>query len=130
MFEFINNLFSALFNIFDNENEIINILEYNSMEKNNSINQLKITKAVDSSVIDDNNENKLSEEQNFDSLFLLLFYNNCLNCFFLYILVDGAFAYLVEYSLHYGLLKLSPIMRQEFGIPVMLVQVKKSNFYK
>uniref|UniRef100_A0A915D3A3 Uncharacterized protein n=1 Tax=Ditylenchus dipsaci TaxID=166011 RepID=A0A915D3A3_9BILA len=36
---------------------------------------------------------------------------------------EPAFAYVVEYSLHYGLLKLSPSMRQEYAIPSMLVQL-------
>lgn len=36
---------------------------------------------------------------------------------------DPAFVYVIEYSLHYGLLKLSPAMRREFGISVMLIQV-------
>ncbi|KAI1712190.1 tumor-associated protein domain-containing protein [Ditylenchus destructor] len=36
---------------------------------------------------------------------------------------DPAFVYVIEYSLHYGLLKLSPAMRREFGISVMLIQL-------
>ncbi|KAH7720853.1 membralin isoform 1 [Aphelenchoides avenae] len=36
---------------------------------------------------------------------------------------EPAFVYAIEYSLHYGLLKLSQTMRQEFGIPAMLVRI-------
>uniref|UniRef100_A0A914C2P6 Membralin n=1 Tax=Acrobeloides nanus TaxID=290746 RepID=A0A914C2P6_9BILA len=37
--------------------------------------------------------------------------------------VRPGYVYIVEYSLHYGLLRLKPHLRQEFGIPTMLIRL-------
>jgi len=48
----------------------------------------------------------------------------CINYFFPYCLVIFYENYIVEYSLEYGFLRLSPSARNRLGIPVMLVALE------